>query len=433
MVNEKGQETNVAKNHPWNVLLVEDSADDAELCLRALRKAQPEVRCDVVKTPEEFSDRLHANTYDVVLADYTLGMWTGVDALNIMRNKGQEIPFILVTGAIGEQEAVECIKRGMADYILKDRLERLPVAILRALEQKSLRDERQRAEQSLRESEEQFRTLAEAIPAATFVEQETHCRYVNSAAERITGYSREELLAMNFWELVHPDSKKIVIDQATMRLNNEESASRYEIRIITKASEVRWLDVTVGTLRRDGRLAALITAFDITEQRHAAGKDSHLLISDPLTGLPNYRRLLDVFDAEVKRSESTGQPFAVLLLSLDGLEQINDECRNSTESLALRRFAQILLLCRAVDTPARVGEDKFALILPSTRAEGALVLGRKIADRFSNEIKQPALSCSFTAVVFPQDGETIDLLLGIADGRLRETKVGVGGNSRYQR
>src|SRR5882762_5610354 len=157
MVNEKGQETNVAKNHPWNVLLVEDSADDAELCLRALRKAQSEVRCDVVKTPEEFSDRLHANTYDIVLADYALGMWTGVDALNIMRNKGQEIPFILVTGAIGEQEAVECIKRGMADYILKDRLERLPVAILRALEQKGLRDERQRAEQSLRESEEQFR------------------------------------------------------------------------------------------------------------------------------------------------------------------------------------------------------------------------------------------------------------------------------------
>jgi PAS domain S-box-containing protein/diguanylate cyclase (GGDEF)-like protein len=350
-----------------------------------------------------------------------------------MRNKGQEIPFILVTGAIGEQEAVECIKRGMADYILKDRLERLPVAILRALEQKSLRDERQRAEQSLRESEEQFRTLAEAIPAATFVEQETHCRYVNGAAERITGYSREELLAMNFWELVHPDSKKIVIDQATMRLNNEESASRYEIKIITKTSEVRWLDVTVGTLRRDGRLAALITAFDITEQKHATGKDSHLLISDPLTGLPNYRRLLDVFDAEVKRSESTGQPFAVLLLSLDGLEQINDECRNSTESRALCRFAQMLLLCRAVDTPARVGEDKFALILPSTRAEGALVLGRKIADRFSNEINQPALSCSFTTVVFPQDGETIDLLLGIADGRLRETKVGVGGNSRYQR
>jgi PAS domain S-box-containing protein/diguanylate cyclase (GGDEF)-like protein len=431
MANERVHETNVVENLPWKVLLVEDSADDAELCLRTLRKAQSEVRCDVVKTLEEFSDRLRTNTYDIVLADYALGMWTGVDALNIMRNKGQEIPFILVTGAIGEQEAVECIKRGMADYILKDRLERLPVAILRALEQKSLRDERQRAEQSLRESEEQFRTLAEAIPAATFVEQETHCRYVNSAAEKITGYGREELLAMNFWELVHPDSKKVVIDQETMRLNNEESASRYEIKIITKTSEVRWLDVTVGTLRRNGRLAALITAFDITEQRRATGKDSELIIGDPLTGLPNYRRLLDVFDAEVKRSERTGQPFAVLLLSLDGLEKINDEYRNSTESHTLCQFAHMLLLCRAVDTPARVGEDKFALILPSSGAEGALVLGRRIAERFSKEIDQPALSCSFASVVFPQDGATIDLLLDIANRRLRAMKAAVGGNPEY--
>jgi PAS domain S-box-containing protein len=262
-------EMNVSLYGPWKILHAEDSADDADLCLRLLRRSQPEIRCDVVKKPEEFLDRLRATTYDVILADYSLGNWTGLDALNMLRTEGLDIPFILVTGAIGEQKAVECIKSGMADYILKDRMERLPLAILRALEQKSLRDERRKNEQLLRTSEEQFRTLAEAIPTAIFIEQGTHCHYVNPAAEKITGYSRGELLGMNFWELVHPNSKKTVMDKANHGLDHEESLFHYEIEIVTKSKQVRWLDVAVGTLQRDKRLAALIAAVDITEHKGA--------------------------------------------------------------------------------------------------------------------------------------------------------------------
>ena len=152
---------------------------------------------------------------------YSLGQWTGVEALSLSRDSGHDIPFILVTGALDGEGAIECIKNGMADYVLKDRLERLPVAISRALEEKAARDEHRRAESAMRQSEAQFRTLVETIPAATFIEQESRCCYVNRAAQDITGYSRAELLTMNFSQLVHADSREALSEQAAKRSKGE--------------------------------------------------------------------------------------------------------------------------------------------------------------------------------------------------------------------
>src|SRR5579862_3673849 len=94
------------------ILLVEDNADDAELCLLALNKAYNNSHLDVVQTPEEFARQLREKAYDLVLSDYALGGWTGVDAFTYLRTQGHDIPFILVTGALGEERAVECIKNG---------------------------------------------------------------------------------------------------------------------------------------------------------------------------------------------------------------------------------------------------------------------------------------------------------------------------------
>jgi PAS domain S-box-containing protein len=268
---------------PLSVLLVEDNSDDAALCLRVLKKAHSEIRCDVVKTREEFVNHLRDGTYDIVLADYALGPWTGMEALNILRKSGLDIPFILVTGALGEEKAVACITSGVADYVLKDRMERLPVAIFRAVEEKVLRDEHRRDERSLRESEEKFRRLAETIPAATFIEQGTHCCYVNHAAEDITGYSRRELLAMNFWDLLLPDSRQAMIERPTKPFDGDDAATRQELEIVTKQGETLRLDVTVSIFQNDGRLAALITAFEATASvSHRTGTQgkAHQAISE---------------------------------------------------------------------------------------------------------------------------------------------------------
>jgi PAS domain S-box-containing protein len=258
------QPATLAPKLPLSILLVEGHPDAISQCLRALQRPEFEVRVDVVKTPQEFLRQLRVLSYDVILADYDLGEWTGLDALNLLHEKGNDTPFILVTDALGEQTAVDCIKSGIADYVLRNHLDRLPVAILRALEERAFRREQQFQERSLEISESKFRALAEAIPAAVFIEQGTRSCYVNHAAECITGYSREELLAMNFWQLLLPHSRDDVLQRAIARFNGDESLSSYEIDIHTKTKQLRHLEVSVGVFALDGSLAALITAFDIT-------------------------------------------------------------------------------------------------------------------------------------------------------------------------
>jgi len=124
------------------VLLVEDDPADRDLILSELNKGEFEIHSDAAVTADEFRQRIRANCPDVVLADYNLGQWRGTDALEIMREEGLDIPLILVSGALGDVTAVECIKQGVTDYVLKDSLGRLPMALRGALKDKSAREER---------------------------------------------------------------------------------------------------------------------------------------------------------------------------------------------------------------------------------------------------------------------------------------------------
>ena len=131
------------------VLFVEDSPADAELALQCLKEAGIDDTVDLVRTEKEFSERLASQEYDIVLSDYALGTWTGKQALQIMQEQGKVLPFVLLTGSLGDELAVEIMKMGAADYVLKDRLSRLPMAIRRALEERRMREERARDEEEV--------------------------------------------------------------------------------------------------------------------------------------------------------------------------------------------------------------------------------------------------------------------------------------------
>jgi signal transduction histidine kinase len=130
-------------------LLLEDNQLDAELVLRALRKDNFEVSARIVQDEAGFTDALRIHCPDIVLADFNLPSWTGMAALDVLRREGLDIPMILVSGAVGDMTAVDCIKRGATDYVLKDGLARLPEAVRRALEERQLRQSRRQAEQDL--------------------------------------------------------------------------------------------------------------------------------------------------------------------------------------------------------------------------------------------------------------------------------------------
>jgi signal transduction histidine kinase len=131
------------------VLLVEDNPSDVELVLLTLRKDGFDVAGDVAETAKEFTARIQATNYDVILADYNLPQWSGMEALEVLRRENLDVPLIVVTGYLGEEKAVDCIKQGATDCVLKGHLARLPVSVHRALEEKRLRGQRRQAEEEL--------------------------------------------------------------------------------------------------------------------------------------------------------------------------------------------------------------------------------------------------------------------------------------------
>ena len=145
------------------VLVVEDDPADVELLVRALRTGGCEPDVDTVQTAEDFAERIRKNRYDVILADYGLPGWNGMDTVEVLRREGLDIPVVLVSGSLGELKAVECIKQGAADYVLKDHLPRLPEVVRRAIADKNLREEHRHSQEELARSNrdlEQFAYVA---------------------------------------------------------------------------------------------------------------------------------------------------------------------------------------------------------------------------------------------------------------------------------
>jgi diguanylate cyclase (GGDEF)-like protein len=156
-----------------------------------------------------------------------------------------------------------------------------------------------------------------------------------------------------------------------------------------------------------------------------------LAVTDPLTGLANYRMLVDTLDGEIRRFGRTERSFAVLLLDMDGLKQINDTHGHLVGSRALCRLADILRIhCRSMDTAARYGGDEFAIVIPEAEADDARRVVERIQDRVARDAEQPSFTVSIGAAVFPADGATRDAVLAAADDALYHMKrVHKGGHS----
>lgn len=179
-----------------------------------------------------------------------------------------------------------------------------------------------------------------------------------------------------------------------------------------------------------GTMAAVIAAV-VSEHRRAEDQLRELATTDPLTGLANYRRLLDVLRAEIARSNRTGRPFSVLFLDMNGLKGINDRYGHLAGSRALCRLADTLRRsCRAIDTPTRFGGDEFAIVLPETPEAGGYIVLRRIAERLASGDDVPVVAVSGGVAVFPRDGSSPTQLLRAADRVLYESRSRMAGGRR---
>jgi two-component system, cell cycle response regulator len=413
-----------AHDRQLHILFVEDNLDDLGLVLQELERARLNFISSFAQSREDFVDRMSEATYDVIVSEYKLRNWSGRHALEILSQRGIHTPLVFLTRVSGDEAAVDCIKSGASDYVLKSQVARLPAAICQAISRASFRQERNRLQEKIRDSEEMFHTLADSISCAIFVYQGGKCRYASKGAEIITGYSQDTLLAMNFLELIHPESRSRVIESGFQARRVGVHSRLAEVRITTFCGETRWLDMATSIIEIEGKRGRLVTAYDVTERKQATEEMRQLADSDPLTGLGNYRRLTNAFTSELRRSRRTGRPFSVLLLDLNDLKGINDIHGHVVGSRALCRVGAVLQhRCRGVDILARYGGDEFAVILPETRVDAAEHLATEIARLVKEDGEEPGISVSYGLAAYPHDGEEFKDIIRVADVALYSMKA----------
>ncbi len=194
-----------------NLLLIEDVEDDALLVLRELRRGGFHPMWQRVETLEELQIALEQKLWDIVISDYRLPRFDAPNALKAVRLYHQSIPFILVSGTIGEVLAVEMMKAGANDYVMKENLKRLPEAVRRELRDAQVRFDRQQTEVELRESEERYRLLAENTNDLVCLhEPDGRYVYVSPSSEILLGYHYKELIGQYPYELFHPEDCDLI-------------------------------------------------------------------------------------------------------------------------------------------------------------------------------------------------------------------------------
>ena len=337
------------------ILDLEDDPLDTELLQANLMAGG--ISCEMVRvqTRADFEAALVNGDFDLVLSDYSLPSFDGLSALELAKEIRPEVPFILVSGAIGEERAIEALKSGATDYVLKQRLERLVPAVRRAVREAEERNERRRAEEALGRSEERYRTLVEQIPAVTYIQEPIESSnpkavtYMSPQYETMLGYPAEsEVVDEKHWlRTLHPEDRERVLAE---EVRTDETGEPFEIeyRIIAKDGRVVWVR-DQATLVRDeeGRpLYWLGVQYDVTEQRRA--EDALREVREA-----ERRRLArDLHDGVLQDLSYTTAAMGIIQLNAEGTD-LEEELQKAID--AIRRAAQGL---RAAVNDLRIEDER---------------------------------------------------------------------------
>jgi len=418
-----------SRRRPLRVLFVHSSAADVKQCVQELERGHFKVSKDVVSAPAQFTECLDSKSYDVLLAEYPIANWQGSRPLQILHAEKKQIPLIFLTDALSLETAAKLVTQGAADCVEMDHLGHLPVAIRRALNENNLRQERDQSEKKLRHSEARYRALVGNLTYGICrCNSEGKFLDVNQALVTMLDYSSKEKLleSVHARDILCNSTKRA---QLLGQAGEEDALAPLEVDWKRKDGTTLKVRLSGREVGEDGEMEGYeIIVEDVTQQRKLEDHLRQQAAKDPLTGLANYRHLIEVIDAEIKRSERTAREFAILFLDLDGLKQINDRFGHVVGSQALCRLADVLgNSSRDLDTAARFGGDEFAVVLPETGVEAASLVGRRICDSLANDGREPKLSVSIGIAIYPKDGETVDALVGAADAALYTMKAKARG------
>jgi diguanylate cyclase (GGDEF)-like protein/PAS domain S-box-containing protein len=410
---------------PLKILLVEDSDSDAGLLMRALRRGGFDATFHRVETAEDMAAALVSPDFDLVISDYNLPDFDAPGALSVLQAAKIDLPFIVVSGNIGEDSAVNLMKRGASDYILKDSMTRLPAVVQRELAEFETRRQLKRSEAHLRLAAKVFESSREAI---VITDAQRKIVSVNRAFVEITGYQTQDAIDQSISILNASSENSAVLKRMWSEVEangfwqGEISTKRklgpdYPVRLsITSVKDELGVDqnyVLVGT--------------DITEHKQAIERINYLAHYDVLTDLPNRVSMQGRVAQVLAQAKEANTRVSVLFVDLDRFKAINDSLGHHAGDAVLKGVAARLKACmRTSDIVSRLGGDEFVVVLPQTDEEGAKEVANKIREALSvpyvfdnqNLTVTPTIGIS----VYPEDGEDAETLIRNADSALYHAK-----------
>lgn len=408
--------------------MIDDDPRDVELALRSLRSAGFLVTWEHVQKLDAVMQAVHSKLWDVILSDHAMPGFSSRHVLALLASLELPAPLIIVSGAIGEQEAVDLLDRGAKSYVDKDQISRLGSTVERVVAAERLRREHLVAQRQL-----------ELVQAAVNGANDLICvletqddgppliAYVNDAAERLTGYSAVELMARGFAGLHGTTTDIDAVDRLTANMARGDP-STVELLLQHKNGSTHWVETGVRPLAEgSGRFVSV--SRDISERKNAEMQLAFLASHDPLTMLANRALLADRLALELAHARRGGHQVAVLMIDIDGFKKVNDTLGHDFGDGLLREVADRIQSCvREVDTVARLGGDEFVVVLGSVDhiehiervAERILLLARK-------PVVLPGGSCSISVSIgistYPADGDIPSVLVKRADEALYRVKA----------
>ena len=424
-------------------ILIVGAIPDVELIEQTLRRAGLSFVAQRAGTQAAFIRALEEFNPDIVLSDCKLPDFDGLAAIEHVRQKSAELPVILVTDVLGDQAAVELIKAGANDYILKDRgLARLPTAVQRALTEAQAVRARKQAEGALRLSEERYRSLVVAIAQIVWTTDASGEVIEDLPTWRaFTGQSLEEIRNGGWAAALHPDDRDRTI-AAWSAAVRARTLFETEYRLRRHDAEYRYFSVRgVPVMEKDGTIREWVgVCTDITERKRHEEQLAEVnarmfevlreqAVRDPLTGLFNRQYLDETLMREIRRDRRRRAPFSLVMLDIDHFKVFNDTYGHAAGDEVLKELGKLLRdTVRASDIACRYGGEEFVVVLLDADLAAAL----PTVERICLDIKRkqciyrgqelPGITVSAGLAQYPMHGTSAEELLRAADEALYAAK-----------
>jgi diguanylate cyclase (GGDEF)-like protein/PAS domain S-box-containing protein len=415
------------------ILYMEDDPGLARLVQKRLRRAGYPV--DVAEDGQQGVEQYEAGDYGVLIVDQNMPVYSGLKVLEVLSEQGELPPTIMLTGAGSEETAVEAMKLGASDYVVKDTdggfLDLLPPVIERILKQRRLIEERQKAEEALRESEARFRAVAEtAVDAIISIDKRGRITFWNRGASAIFGYEDEDVLGRPFTMLINPVYHEK--NEPEMSFFDVQGEARTDRGIESRGLRRDGTDVPIELSLSNWQTATgtfyTVIVRDISERKIYEDKLARMAHTDALTGTFNRHYLDGLLESEFNRAKRYNHPIGFLMIDVNRFKQINDKYgHNVGDEVLIQISKQLVETLRESDIVVRYGGDEFLAILPETNGETEVARDRIIeamaaTERFKGVVDHSVSLSIGCAHWNPQDPRTIDRILSDADEEMYKAK-----------